>query len=574
MFRLFGILGSLHVAVPLLVVIGGVLAWGTLYEARFGTASVQLFVYESWWFQALLAFLAVNLAAAALRRVPWQRKHIPFVLAHLGIIAILVGGIVGGRLGVEGQMVIPEGESSNTLRLPQNVLVVHPLNPGGVHLFPVRFEAQAWKHEPGARFEISFQDRKLYLTVDRYLPNAVVHEEIQPGGPSENPAVRLKLSLDDHEDEIWLLARDPDRFGARWGDAHLLFLEAQSDREFARLTGKGQQDRGERGTVVLEFPDLNLRREIPVPRLLKRPIPVSGTPYRVVFKDYFTDLAIAEEGVVNRSREPRNPAVSFVLQGPQGSDPYLLFALHPDFPEIHGQRRTIRAHAAYLHPAARRLPPQAVCLVRQPDGKVSWVFTGAPGELQTARFELGKKVRHPWLGMEVQAEAFYPTANVVARYVNRDNEVRSEAVHVVAQDSGQTAEAWIGLGGGAEISIGGDRVLLEYRKEMRELPFSIQLLDFRKIDYPGTDMAAGFEADVVLSDPERGVVLRRTISMNNPLKYRGYSFFQSSYILGPREATVLSVRKDPGTPLVYAGFLIVVAGVVGMFIFRRPEESP
>lgn len=571
MFRLFGILGSLHVAVAALLAIGAVLAWGTFYEARFGTASVQQFVYQSWWFQGLLTFLAVNLAAAALRRLPWQRKHVPFVLAHLGIIAILVGGIVGGRLGVEGQMIVPEGESSNTLRLSESVLVVHPLNPGEAHLFPVRFEAQAWVHEPQASFEIPFGNRKLQLTVDRYFPNAVVDEEIRPGGPAENPAVRLGLFLSGHEDRIWLLARDPDRFGAEWGRARVLFLEAASDGEFARMTNRARPDLESRGMVVLEFPDLHLRREIPVPRVLGKPIPVSGTPYVLVFKDFFSDLGISQEGVVNRSKEPRNPAVSFVLRGPQGSDPYLLFALHPDFPEIHGQRRTIHARATYLHPAGRRLPPQAICLLRRPDGRISWVFTGEGSELQTARFELGKKLRHPWLGIEVQAEQFYPRANRVRRYRNRDNEVRSEAVHVVAQDSGETADAWIGLGGSAEIPIGGDRILLGYRKAIRELPVSIKLFDFRKIDYPGTDMAAGFEADVELTDPGRGVVFHRTISMNNPLKYRGYSFFQSSYILGPREATVLSVRKDPGTPLVYAGFLIIVAGVVGMFIFRRPE---
>ena len=58
-------IGSLSIAVPLLVVIAAVLAWGTIYEARFGTAAVQQTVYRSWWFQTLLGFLAVNLAMAA-----------------------------------------------------------------------------------------------------------------------------------------------------------------------------------------------------------------------------------------------------------------------------------------------------------------------------------------------------------------------------------------------------------------------------------------------------------------------------------------------------------------------------
>jgi len=57
--------------------------------------------------------------------------------------------------------------------------------------------------------------------------------------------------------------------------------------------------------------------------------------------------------------------------------------------------------------------------------------------------------------------------------------------------------------------------------------------------------------------------------MNTPLRYRGYSFYQSSFIDGPKQTTVLSVRNDPGTPFVYAGFLIVIGGVMSLFISRR-----
>ena len=56
--------------------------------------------------------------------------------------------------------------------------------------------------------------------------------------------------------------------------------------------------------------------------------------------------------------------------------------------------------------------------------------------------------------------------------------------------------------------------------------------------------------------------------MNNPLKHRGFSLFQSSFVPGDVETTVLSVRKDPGTPFVYTGFLIILAGVIGLFTSR------
>jgi hypothetical protein len=96
------LIGSLRLAVPLLVAIAGVLAWGTIYETRFGTAAVQRTVYQSWWFQTILGFLAVNLAAAALERYPWKRAHAPFLLAHLGIILILIRAL-SARFGIDGQ---------------------------------------------------------------------------------------------------------------------------------------------------------------------------------------------------------------------------------------------------------------------------------------------------------------------------------------------------------------------------------------------------------------------------------------------------------------------------------------
>ena len=154
---------------------------------------------------------------------------------------------------------------------------------------------------------------------------------------------------------------------------------------------------------------------------------------------------------------------------------------------------------------------------------------------------------------------------------NRGDEVKAEALHLIAREGGQTAEAWVSLRGSAELALGKEPLTVEYRPDQRELSFTIKLLDFRKTDYPGTQMAAAFESDVQLTDAQRGVILMRKISMNEPLRYRGYSFFQSSYVPGPTETTILSVRNDPGTPLVYAGFLIVIGGVVAMFVLRSPE---
>ena len=197
---------------------------------------------------------------------------------------------------------------------------------------------------------------------------------------------------------------------------------------------------------------------------------------------------------------------------------------------------------------------------------------------------VGTPYTHPSLGYQFELAGFVPRAAVEQHISNRGNEIKAEALHLVGREGTQTAEAWLTLRQTTALPLGSTPVLVEFRPPRRELPFTIKLLDFRKIEYPGIQMAAAFEADVELTDPQRGVILMRKISMNNPLRYRGFSFFQSSYIPGPppavagagegpAETTILSVRNDPGTPFVYAGFIIVILGVVAMFVLRTETSS-
>jgi cytochrome c biogenesis protein ResB len=572
--RLFTWLGSLRIAVPLLIAIAVVLAWGTIYETRFGTAAVQRFVYRAWWFQGLLAFLAVNLALAALERYPWKRRHLPFVLAHLGIILILIGGIVGGRFGVEGQLIVQEGQAERVLQLPGNVLVVSSPNPGIEQRFPTRFETQAWVREPHTAFPVSIEGRQIRLLVDRYYPDAVAQETIRGDGPEENPAVHVVLAHGDQQEAVWLLARQPDRFGIGWGEGHVLFLEPKTESQFERLMDSKAAQPPARGIVTVHLEESGRTIEVPVPDERGKTVELKGTPYRITFKDYFPDFAIGEDGPTSQSPEPRNPAVSFTLSGPEGTDPHLLFALHPDIATMHGWTHRIKARVTYTHAASESLPPSAIVLFRSPTHGLAAVLTGADGERQVLTpVEVGATYTHPWLEYAFTVAAFEPRAQVIEEIRNRGDTVKGDAVHVVAQEGDDRAEAWIRLRDAVELVLGKGPLVVEYRPDQRELPVTIKLLDFRKIDYPGTQMAAEFESDVQLSDPQRGMILMRKISMNEPLRYRGYSFYQSSFIPGSVETTVLSVRSDPGTPLVYAGFLIVIGGVVAMFAGRRPART-
>ncbi len=93
------------------------------------------------------------------------------------------------------------------------------------------------------------------------------------------------------------------------------------------------------------------------------------------------------------------------------------------------------------------------------------------------------------------------------------------------------------------------------------LPFIIKLDDFRIDHYPGTMRPANFRSDVQVIDPA-GAPFKAAIWMNHELEYRGWRFFQSSYRQeSGREATILSVSKDPGQPIVFLGYGLLVLGM-------------
>jgi cytochrome c-type biogenesis protein CcsB len=96
-----------------------------------------------------------------------------------------------------------------------------------------------------------------------------------------------------------------------------------------------------------------------------------------------------------------------------------------------------------------------------------------------------------------------------------------------------------------------------------QLPFDVQLNQFVLDTYPGTMRPSGFMSRVTIIDHASGRSFPADIWMNHELHYRGYALFQSSYQQqGGRNATVLSVSKDPGQNLVFTGYITLIAGML------------
>lgn len=98
-------------------------------------------------------------------------------------------------------------------------------------------------------------------------------------------------------------------------------------------------------------------------------------------------------------------------------------------------------------------------------------------------------------------------------------------------------------------------------------PYTIVLREFRHDRYVGTEVPKNFSSRVVVNDPTRDVSREVVISMNNPLRYAGETFYQASYMAGDR-GTVLQVVRNPGWLLPYVACLMVAGGLIVHFLIH------
>lgn len=112
--------------------------------------------------------------------------------------------------------------------------------------------------------------------------------------------------------------------------------------------------------------------------------------------------------------------------------------------------------------------------------------------------------------------------------------------------------------------------VLSLRRARTHLPFRLHLIDFEKKLHPATGIAKSYKSVVNVIDQD--LSQRTVIQMNEPLRYKGYTFYQSSFIEGPdTETTVLSVVKNVGMIFPYVTSIIMCLGLIIHLFVKMPK---
>ncbi|HTU89355.1 MAG TPA: cytochrome c biogenesis protein ResB [Gemmataceae bacterium] len=145
-----------------------------------------------------------------------------------------------------------------------------------------------------------------------------------------------------------------------------------------------------------------------------------------------------------------------------------------------------------------------------------------------------------------------------------EQEAEKPAAYVTLRDKKTAASlgtylVWV-LGVEQEIGAGGDawRMALRYQRSYQ--PYKLYLEEFHHDFYPGTGIPKNFSSRVrVLSND--GESREVVISMNSPLRYKGETFYQASWL--PNDSgTSLQVVRNPGAYLPYISCFLVCLGML------------
>jgi cytochrome c-type biogenesis protein CcsB len=107
------LLVSTKMTFVLLLAFAGAMAAATFIENDYGTAIARAEVYEAWWFELLMAWMAVNFLAHIPQYKLLGKDKWPVGLFHLAFIVILLGAGITRFFGREGTVHIREGQTAS-----------------------------------------------------------------------------------------------------------------------------------------------------------------------------------------------------------------------------------------------------------------------------------------------------------------------------------------------------------------------------------------------------------------------------------------------------------------------------
>ncbi|MGK7874003.1 MAG: cytochrome c biogenesis protein ResB [Xenococcaceae cyanobacterium] len=556
--RAFRFLGSIKLAVPLLTIIIAILIGATFYEAQVGSATVQLQIYKSPWFGALMFLLALNLGVSALSRYPWRGpRKIGFALTHLGLIVIIAGAAAVIHLGLEGLILLrTDNGPNNQIRVEGELLEV--MTPEG------NLERADLFIKPDG----SVNTKKVAgLSLIGYSEKTIQTVSFTEGATVNNPGVRLSLHSDRMGQtlERWLAVAPVAYSQMPLGPAELEIIQVENEAQLnGQLSPPVEENPSPWGTLQVTSQADNYI-DIDVKKTLSQTIKVDDN-LQVKVVNFWPDFRLdANNQPATASEQLNNPVVQLEVSAPKGTERWFLLG-QGDFVPI---RALVSGEAIEGVEISYEIQPQPAedyfRVISTPTGELYYAAKSSGG-FKSGILEVGKSVSPGWADFQITLEELIPHAQLNRQVVPvADPTVEGVPALLVKTEGG--TEAWLPWGEPTTISESGGETFAALGPKLLQLPFAIALEDFIVDRNEGDDSVAMWTSKIRIEDPQGGITSRRNVWMNHPTWYQGWKIAQASWNPGDLKQSTLQVKREPAwvTALTWTGSALVVSGIGIMF---------
>ena len=466
-FSLLKSLASIKLAVVIIISLGTMTAWGTFVEARYNDAEAAAkIVYNSPLMYIIMGLFAINLMAVMIDRWPWRERHTGFILAHIGLLTLMLGAVMTKYMGVDGSMTIGLGETTHQVVVGQTDLTLYSSMDAAKYTKIDDREVDFFRHRPTSEKPYDVMMPQGTLKVLKYFPYGLRDQKIVESGDAKTgAALRFQIQNKFVNQTEWVLQPALGRMAVKeFGPAQILF-------------GKVDSIDPSRNTIVL-------------------------SPRGESSKDGAAD----------------NGEIAY---------------------EIHTAHETKPTKKGIAKPG-------------------DTIQTGWMGELVVRVLKYIPHAKEQVTFNETDQATPLTTAAILVEFQRDAKEPKTQN--------------WLALNSMLKLFTDQAVYILAFANRRLDLDFNIKLEKFHVGRYEGTMTASSYESQVNVSD----IVGTKTISMNEPLKHAGFTFYQSSFSENERgqpTASILSVNRDPGRWVKYLGCLLIVFGSIHLFYFKRKTRQ-
>jgi hypothetical protein len=561
-----------RVEIPLIAGLAAVIFIAIVLQGMHGRPHGQWFVYRTSWFLTLQILLAGSLVCALWVRWPWKWHQAGSTLVRGGLLIVLAGAIVNYWGGVEGTILLREGESTDQLALSGQFQITaswadRPQEPPYVFMFesgPVDWYGKT-------ELDIGAVDGMSARVLNYYQQGQVVETWCADDRAVGGPLVRFELE-GNGDDSVGYFLTDQD-FGAEVfvGPIALRLQRATSKAMLADFLQPQNRELSGQGCLTMYYEDHI--QQIAVDEHVGKTIEVGDSGVSVELVHYLPDAKLDRAGKFQaQSAEPRNPLVELLVHVPNENKPFrqVAFAKSPLLNLDGVYERVCPVKFVYQHP---RIKPSAAIEFLENDGKLYCRTTDGREYESHGELTTGSRIKIPG-GFTLLVSEYLPQARRQVSFKSAEKRGGTETLEPAAEveiaAGGITERRWL------------QRNHLEFQRQSIATPNGVLHVHFgdaqlslgfslRLIDCYGSDERNAAGASLVqLVNDDLKTDVQKEITTRQPLEYNGFVFCQFATREGGhgKQASVLRVAYNPGSRLKTIGGWTLALGVLTMCVMR------